>query len=189
LSARRGRPAAAAIVGAALAVAVCATSAAAGKAYTFGVGDTFGIGGSKIECGIAAGVGYGLDLRGKTYVVCGPSTSVGNYVALMASDGHVYILSIKTHKTVSSRVPASAARRSSQYGVEVGDRITVKNTPLVCDVLKISGLPTLLCDDYGPKGSIRPSSYAFGISDGEVTSLEWDATRHVHILKAWSERR
>ena len=81
MSARRGRPAAAAIVGAALAVAVCATSAEAGKTYTFGVGDTFGIGGSKIECGIAAGVGYGLDLRGKTYVVCGPSTSVGNYVA------------------------------------------------------------------------------------------------------------
>lgn len=174
---------------AAFALGVSGTAAAAGHAYALGVGDTFGIAGSKIQCGIAAGVGYGLDLRGKTYVVCGPSTSVGNYVALMASDGHVYILSIKTHKTVSSRVPASAARRSSQVGVKVGDRITVKSTLLVCDVLKISGLPTLLCDYYGPKGSIRPSSYAFGISDGEVTSLEWDVTRHVHILKAWSERR
>jgi hypothetical protein len=184
-----GRPATPVLLAVGLAFAVSGTAAAAGKTYALGVGDTFGIAGSKIACGVAADVGYGLDLRGKTYVVCGPSTAVGNYVALMASDGHVYILSIKTHKTVSSRVPASAARRSSQYSVKVGDRITVKDTPLVCDVLKISGLPTLLCDDYGPKGSIRPNSYAFGISDGEVTSLEWDASRHVHILKAWSERR
>ena len=72
---------------------------------------------------------------------------LGNDVALMALETAMStLLSIKTHKTVSSRVPASAARRSSQYGVKVGDRITVKDTPLVCDVLKISGLPTLLCD-------------------------------------------
>ena len=158
--------------------------------YTLSVGDGLVIVGSKIQCGVAADSGYGLDLRGKMYVVCGPSTQVkgGGYVALMASDGHVYILSIKTHKTVSSRVPAAAVRKAGLYTARLGDRVAIKGTSLLCDVIKVSGVATLLCDYVDSKGVTRANSFAFGLSDVEVTSLEWDPSHHVHILKSWPER-
>jgi hypothetical protein len=154
------------------------------------VGDGIAIVASKIQCGVAADVGYGLDLRGKTYVVCGPSTKVkgAGYVALIASDGHVYILSIKSHRTVSSRAPAGVVRRAALATVRIGDRVAIRGTSLLCDVIKVSGAPTLLCDYVDARGAIRANSFAFGISDDEVTSLRWDAAQHVHILKAFSER-
>ena len=158
-----------------------------------GVGDGLAIAGSKIQCGMSADVGYGLDLRGKRYIACGPSTSTkgGGYVALMASDGHVYILSIKTHKAVSSRMPASAAAsrtRSAVVTTKIGDTVVLAGTPLLCDVLKVGGLPTLVCELVNSKGRIRGNSYSFGVSDSEVTSLRWDPTQHVHLLASWSER-
>lgn len=157
------------------------------------VGDGLAISGSKIQCGMSADVGYGLDLRGKRFIACGPSTSTkgGGYVALMASDGHVYVLSIKTHKTVSSRMPASAVASDTRSGlvtVKIGDTVVLGGTPLLCDVLKVGGLPTLVCELVDSKGRIRGNSYSFGISDSEVTSLKWDPAQHVHLLASWSER-
>ena len=66
------------LAGAFVAAAVTGTGSAsrAGKVYTLSVGDGLVIVGSKIQCGVAADSGYGLDLRGKMYVVCGPSTQV-----------------------------------------------------------------------------------------------------------------
>ena len=173
---------------------VLASGAAAHPAriVRISVGDGLAISGSKIQCGMSADVGYALDLRGKRYIACGPSTSTkgGGYVALMASDGHVYILSIKTHKTVSSRMPASAAAsgaRSVLVTAKIGDTVVLTGTPLLCDVLKVGGLPTLVCELVDSKGRIRGNSYSFGISDSEVTSLKWDPAQHVHILASWSE--
>ena len=34
------------------------------------------VAGSKIQCSVGKDVGYGLNLKGKTYIVCGPSTNV-----------------------------------------------------------------------------------------------------------------
>src|SRR5258708_13317503 len=67
------------------------------------------VSGSKTRCHVEADSGYGLKLKGKTYIVCGPSTKVrgGGYVALMESDGRVVILSPRTNSTASSPAPTA----------------------------------------------------------------------------------
>lgn len=179
------------LVGAILVLVVTGWAAAApNPVITLSVGDGLAITGSKIQCGVAADSGYGIDLRGKTYIACGPSTAVkgGGYVAVMDSGGRVVILSIKTHKTVSSRGPTAVVRRAALKTARLGDRVTVTGTSLVCDVIKVSNRPTLLCVSHNAKHLIRPNSYSFGISDGEVTSLRWDGKRQVHLLQSWSEQ-
>jgi hypothetical protein len=66
--------------------ALAAGAANAGRIVRITVGDGLAISGRKIQCGMSADVGYGLDLRGKRYIACGPSTSTkgGGYVALMS---------------------------------------------------------------------------------------------------------
>jgi hypothetical protein len=190
---RRRLAAIASLALALMGVAASGAGARSAAIVRMNVGDGLAIAGSKIQCGMSADVGYGLDLKGKRYIVCGPSTSTkgGGYIALMDSDGHVYILSIKTHKTVSSRMPASAvasATRSAGVTAKIGDTVALAGTPLLCDVLKVGGLPTLVCELVNAKGRIRGNSYSFGVSDSEVTSLRWDPAQHVHLLASWSER-
>jgi hypothetical protein len=157
---------------------------------TLSVGDGLAISGSKIQCGASANVGYDLPLSGKTYIVCGPSTQVrgGGYVALFVSDGRVVILSIKTHKAVSSHAPRAVARRDALRTARIGDVIVLSGTPVLCDVIKAGGLPTLVCESVDGKGVVRPNSYSFAISDSLVSSLRWDAAKQVHVLQSWHER-
>ena len=120
---RRRLAAIASVALALMGVAASGAGARPAAIVKMNVGDGLAIAGSKIQCGMSADVGYGLDLRGKRYIACGPSTSTkgGGYVALMASDGHVYILSIKTHKTVSSRMPASAVASGTRSAGRHGE--------------------------------------------------------------------
>jgi hypothetical protein len=177
------------LVGAtALIVAVATPSALAGSAL-LGVGDGLAITGSGIQCSVAANRGYGLDLRGKTYIVCGPSTGPDRgYVTLMDSTGHVYVLSIKTEKTVFSRKPTAIVRGTGMYTVKIGDVAIVKGTPIACLVVAVGGAPTLVCELVDAKGAPRANTYGFGISNAYADSLGWDAGRKVHTLKSFPER-
>ena len=164
--------------------------ARSGAIITLSVGDGLALSGSKIQCGVSANVGYGLRLGGKTYIVCGPSTRVkgGGYVALIESSGHVFILSVKTHKVVSSRAPAGVAHRSVLRTARMGDVIVLRGTSILCSLIRVGGLPTLLCEYADHKGGVRPNSYSFGISDAVVSSLRWDGAKRVHVLRTWPER-
>ena len=156
---------------------------------TLSVGDSLSLSGSKIQCGVSANRGYGLRLTGLTYIVCGPSTQVkgGGYVALMDSKGRVVVLSIRTEKTVSSRTPAAVVSQRAGNMARIGDVVAINGTTILCLMIKVSGLPTLLCESVDGKGAVRPNSYSFGISDSVVSSLRWDATKHVHVLQTWPE--
>jgi len=160
-----------------------------GAIITLSVGDGLAMAGSAIQCGVGANSGYGLPLRGKTYIVCGPSTQVkgGGYVAVMESDGRVVILSIKTHKTVFSRAPQAVVGRSALRSARIGDVIVLTRTSILCDVITAGGKPTLICEVVDGKGAVRPNSYSFGISDAVVSSLRWDAAKKVHVLQTWPE--
>jgi hypothetical protein len=146
---------------------------------TLSVGDALNLSGSRIQCGVSANRGYGLRLAGLTYIVCGPSSEVkgGGYVALMDSKGRVVVLSIRTEKTVSSRTPASAVSRSGGNTARIGDVVAINGTPILCLMIKVGGVPTLLCEYVDGKGVVRPNSYSFGISDTVASSLHWDATK------------
>ena len=88
-------------------------------------------------------------------------------------------------------MPASAVAsgtRSAGVTAKIGDTVALAGTPLLCDVLKVGGLPTLVCELVNTKGRIRGNSYSFGVSDSKVTSLKWDPAQHVHLLASWSER-
>jgi hypothetical protein len=156
---------------------------------TLSVGDALSLSGSKIQCGVSANRGYGLKLTGLTYIVCGPSTQVkgGGYVALMDSKGRVVVLSIRTEKAVSSRTPASAGSQAGNTA-RIGDVVAINGTSILCSMIKVSGVPTLLCEYVDGKGVVHPNSYSFGISDTVVSSLNWDATKRVHVLQTWSEK-
>jgi hypothetical protein len=105
-----------------------------------------------------------------------PSTQLkgGGFVALMVSDGRVVILSVKTHKTVSSR-QTLVVRRSALRTAQLGDVVVVRGTAIGCDVIKVGG--TGLCRGVplqGPCGcgaagrdlSRRLASFALDSSDG-----------------------
>ena len=156
---------------------------------TLSVGDALSLSGSKIQCGVSANRGYGLKLTGLTYIVCGPSTQVkgGGYVALMDSKGRVVVLSIRTETTVSSRSPAAVVSQRAGSMARIGDVVAINGTPILCLMIKVGGVPTLLCEYVDGKGVVRPNSYSFGISDMVASSLHWDATKHVHVLQTWSE--
>jgi hypothetical protein len=178
------------LAGAILFVALSGSAAARSMTIiTLSVGDGLMISGSKIQCGVSANSGYGLRLSGKTYIVCGPSTQVkgGGYVALIESDGRVVILSVKTHKTVSSRAPQAVGRRSSLRTARLGDVIVLSGTSILCTVIKVGGKPTLICEYVDSKGVVHPNSYSFGISDAVVSSLRWDTAKQVHVLQTWPE--
>jgi hypothetical protein len=176
----------------AAALSACVSSTAAGGAQaiiSLSVGDGLSIAGSKIQCGVSANVGYGLKLAGQTYIVCGPSTHVkgGGYIALIESDGRVVILSVKTQKSVSSRAPAAVGAQKGMSTARIGDVVVLKGTSIMCDAIRVGGKPTLICDYVNAKGVVRANSYSFGISDAIVSSLKWDAAKHVHVLRSWSE--
>ena len=114
--------------------------------------------GSKIQCSVGENSGYGLNLSGKTYIVCGPSTNVkgGGYVALMDSDGRVYVLSIKTHKTVSVRTPASAVRAAGTWKARLHDQVIVGGEPMICSVITLdneANAPLQLLLEEGSRAS------------------------------------
>jgi hypothetical protein len=150
------------------------------------------VAGSKIQCSVGKDVGYGLNLKGKTYIFCGPSTNVkgGGYIALMDSDGRVYVLSIKTHKTVSFRTPAAAVRSAGTWKARLHDQVIVAGEPMICGVITLDSEPTLLCSFFSRKDLAHPraNSFAFAINDTHVLSVEWDAQRQSHILGDWPER-
>jgi hypothetical protein len=179
------------IAGAALGLGL-PDSAVAGATsiITVSAGDGLAISGSKIQCGVSANSGYGLPLAGKTYVACGPSTQVrgGGYVALIVSDGRVVILSVRTQKAVFSYAPRAVAYPSAFRAARIGDVIVLDGTSIVCDVIKASGVPTLICELVDSKGIVHPNSYSFAISDALVSSLRWDPARQVHVLQSWPER-
>jgi hypothetical protein len=180
---------AAAATGLVLVVVPGAAFARSNSVITLSVGDALSIAGSKIQCGVSKNVGYGLQLTGLTYIVCGPSTEVkgGGYVALMASNGRVVLLSVRTHKTVSSRTPASAVSLNASETAHIGDIVVLDGTSILCQVIKVSREPTLLCQYVDSRGNARPNSYSFGISDKLATSLAWNAKRIVRVLQAWPE--
>jgi hypothetical protein len=149
------------------------------------------VSGSKIQCSVGENSGYGLNLAGKTYIVCGPSTNVkgGGYVALMDSDGRVYVLSIKTHKTVSLRTPAAAVRQAGPWKARLHDQVIVGGEPMICAVITLDNKPTVLCSFFSRKDLTHPraNSYAFAINDLHVISVKWDAQQQSHILSEWPE--
>jgi hypothetical protein len=146
---------------------------------------TISLTGSKILCGSG-------HLKGLTYVDCGVGDGSGqpkrgSYVALMAADGRVNIVSATTLKTLFSRKPASVARRAVGTPVRPGDTIDVPGTRISCSASAVRGTPTIFCDYVDKHGLARPSSYAFGISDTVVTVLGWDGAGHAHLLRSWRE--
>ena len=149
------------------------------------------VAGSKVQCSVGKDVGYGLNLGGKTYIVCGPSTNVkgGGYVALMDSDGRVYVLSIKTHKTVSMRTPAAAVRTAT-WKARLHDQVIVGGEPMICSIITLDNEPTVLCSFFSRKDLTHPrtDSYAFAINDAHVLSVKWDANQKSQILGDWPER-
>jgi len=112
----------------------------------------------------------------------------GGYVALIMSDGRVVILSVRTHKAVSSHAPRAIAQRGSLRTARIADVIVLSGTSILCDVIQAGGLPTLICEVANGKGVVHPNSYSFAISDALVSSLRWDAAKHVHVLQSWPER-
>ncbi len=146
---------------------------------------TIGLTGSKIRCGSGT-------LKGLTYVDCGVASASGQpkrggYVALIAADGRVNIVSTTTLKTEFSRKPAGVVRETAVTPVRPGDTIEVPGTSILCSASSVQGKPTIFCDYVDKKGSIRPGSYSFGISDVVVTALGWDAVRHAHVISSWPE--
>ncbi len=175
-------------------ILVCATAAvlvAAGAAarstrvIPLQLHGTVVLAGSKIRCGSG-------QLKGLTYVDCGVADGSGqpkrgSYVALMAADGRVNIVSATTLKTEFSRVPAAAVATPSPTVVRPGDTVTVPGTALSCSASRVSGKATIICYYLDAKGVVRPHSYSFGISDSVVTALGWDGARHAHLIHAWPE--
>ena len=149
------------------------------------------VAGSKVQCSVGKDVGYGLNLSGKTYIVCGPSTNVkgGGYVALMDSAGRVYVLSIKTHRTVSLRTPAAAVRTAT-WKARLHDQVIVGGEPMICSIITLDNEATVLCSFFSRKDLTHPraNSYAFAINDTHVLSVKWDAQRKSEILGEWPER-
>jgi hypothetical protein len=124
---------------------------------------------------------------GEAYIYCTSSRPTAAYVAIMASNGRVEILSVKTHGAVFDRTPSAFDARSATPVAHLEDIVTVSGTAILCDVFKVGGKPTMVCEYVDRKGVARPDSYAFGISDTVVSSLEWDAAGKVHVLQSWRE--
>ena len=179
------RVAATLVSGVLVCVFAAAVSARSGAIVPLPLHGTISLSGSKILCGSG-------HLNGLTYIDCGVADASGQpkrggYVALMAANGRVSIAAVSTNKIVFSRTPAAAIRATVGTPVHTGDLIELPATSILCNVSLISGKPTIVCEYVDRKGVVRPNSYSFGIGDTLVTSLGWDSTRHVHLLKSWPE--
>ena len=165
----------------ALALAAALAGGAGARSATvinLGLNQVVTISGTSIGCGTRAS-------GGKPYIYCTSSRPTAAYVALMASNGRVEILSVKTHKAAFDRTPASA--RSSTPVAHLQDIVVVSGTSILCDVFKVSGKPTMVCEYVDSKGVVRPNSYSFGIGDSVLSSLRWDPAGKVHVLNTWRE--
>ena len=181
---------------AALAVAILlgtpSTSAAARSRYfPLVAGQGVTVSGSRTWCRAATDSEYGLDLKGKTYVVCGTSTESkpAGYVALMESDGRVVIVAAHTQKTVSTRSPTAVAQAAGPWTAHLGDQIVLGGEPVICAVITLDNKATVLCSffDRSDLTRPRPNTYAFAINNARVSSIKWDAQRNPHILQEWPE--
>ena len=167
----------------AAAVAVVLSQSAVARSYAIinlSVGQVVTLSGSSIGCGAR-------QANGKPYIYCTSSRASAAYVALMTAMGRVEVLSVKTHKAVFDRTPAVVLHSRIGTAANLGDVVVLAGTPILCDVIKTSGKPTMLCESVDKKGVVRPNSYSFGISDTVVSSLEWDAHKQVHVLHTWRE--
>jgi hypothetical protein len=138
------------------------------------------ISGTSIGCGTRSS-------GGKPYIYCTSSRPSAAYVAIMTSNGRVEIISVKTHKAAFDRTMASVDRHIGTPVARLQDIVTVAGTSILCDVIKVSGKPTIVCEYVNSKGVVRPNSYSFGIGDTVVSSLQWDAAGKVHLLHTWAE--
>ena len=169
------------LLGVAVAAALCQAAVAGSNGIiNLSVGQVVTLSGSSIGCG-------SREANGKPYIYCTSSRSSAGYVALMAANGRVEVLSVKTHKAVFDRTPAVVMRSSIGTAAHLGDVVVLGGTRILCDVIKTGGKPTMICEYVDGKGVVRPNSFSFGISDTLVSSLAWDAQKQVHVLRTWRE--
>jgi hypothetical protein len=135
---------------------------------------------SSIGCGTRSS-------SGTPYIYCTSSRSSAAYVAILAANGRVEIVSVKTHKAAFNRAPAAVATTNGTPTAQLKDLVVVSGTSILCDVLTVSSKPTMVCEYVNKKGDARPNSYSFGISDSIVSSLQWDAAGKLHVLHTWAE--
>jgi hypothetical protein len=177
----KARGACAAATAATLALGFASSAGAHQSAIIdLGLNQVVQVANSSIGCGTRSS-------SGTPYIYCTSSRSSAAYVAILAANGRVEVVSVKTHKAAFNRAPAGVETRNGTPTAQLKDLVVVTGTSILCDVLTVSGKPTMLCEYVNKKGDARPNSYSFGISDTIVSSLEWDAAGKLHVLHTWAE--